>query len=324
MPGSRHFYETAFFSAAIVAGACGGTISGGQRSELTAAVSTAARTPAPAPTASLSLSPPPAPTLAPTPAPSLSPTPAPSLSPTPAPSPSLPPSPTAIASGGQAKDKYLSANPVTAKSIGPTSYVLKVTLEGGLVVAFKPRSTLPLGDRRYKGEIAAYRLARALGLDNVPRAVPRTFVASTLHQAFATPRGAAEFEQQALVDTDGRVHGALMPWITEYRSFGLEEPSWRAKWTACLIDGKAKIAAADRPLASAMSTMLVFDYVTANWDRWSGGNVALGRATGGLLFVDNDGAFYERPPQDALSQQVAFFPPFVLFSRKFPAAPRPL
>ncbi|HEV3191986.1 MAG TPA: hypothetical protein VGY54_15850 [Polyangiaceae bacterium] len=191
-------------------------------------------------------------------------------------------------------------------------------------MAFKPRSTLPLGDRRYKGEIAAYRLARALGLDNVPRAMPRTFVASTLYQAFASPKGAAEFEQKALVDKDGRVHGALMPWIAEYRSIALEEPSWRAKWTAWLMDRKARMAASDLPLASAISTMLVFDYVTANWDRWSGGNVAQAGATGGLLFVDNDGAFYERPPQDALSQQLALLRRVVRFSRKFVAALRAL
>ena len=41
------------------------------------------------------------------------------------------------------------------------------------MAAYKPRSKLPLGDHRYKGEIAAYRLAVALGLDNVPRAIPR-------------------------------------------------------------------------------------------------------------------------------------------------------
>ena len=41
--------------------------------------------------------------------------------------------------------------------------------------------------------------------------------------------------------------------------------------------------------------MIVFDYLTANWDRWSGGNVAEDSANGKLLFVDNDGAFYDPP-----------------------------
>src|SRR5580700_10938504 len=72
------------------------------------------------------------------------------------------------------------AEPVAATSIGHTSYVLKLRLSDGAKAAFKPRSKLPLGDHRYRGEIAAYRLARALGLDNVPPAFPRAFDAATL------------------------------------------------------------------------------------------------------------------------------------------------
>src|SRR5260370_35399004 len=111
--------------------------------------------------------------------------------------------------------------------------------------------------------------------------MPRTFVASIVHQAFATPKGGAEFEQKVLVDKDGRVSGALMPWIAEYRSLALEEPSWRAKWNVGLMDRKARIAAPDLALASAISTMLVFDYVTANWDRWSGGELARAHGASG-------------------------------------------
>src|SRR5579859_462624 len=51
--------------------------------------------------------------------------------------------------------------PIAAKSIGHTSYVLKITLADGSRGVFKPRSRRPLGDRRYRGEIAAYRLAAA-------------------------------------------------------------------------------------------------------------------------------------------------------------------
>src|SRR5580692_10491058 len=79
-----------------------------------------------------------------------------------------------------AMDPFPTADPVSSKSIGHTSYVLKLRLEGGAVAVFKPRSKLPLGDRRYRGEIAAYRLATALGLDNVPRAIPRSFDAAKL------------------------------------------------------------------------------------------------------------------------------------------------
>jgi hypothetical protein len=221
-------------------------------------------------------------------------------------------------------DPYLTGAPVAAKSIGHTSYVLKVRLDNGAVAAFKARSKLPLGDRRYKGEVAAYRLARALGLSNVPVAMPRAFVAAELRRAFPTPEGAQDFDHRALVDEDGTLRGALIPWIPQYREVPLEDGEARARWERWLTDPTADIPERDRSLARAISTMLAFDYVTANWDRWSGGNVAQNGATGTLLFVDNDGAFYESPPQESLVRQLALLRRVRRFSRSFVAALRSL
>jgi len=223
----------------------------------------------------------------------------------------------AAAHAPSSPDPLLSGEPVRAQSIGHTSYVLELTLSNGSKAVFKPRSRLPLGDRRYKGEIAAYRLARALGLDEVPRAVPRSFHAASL-------RGAEGFAQEALVDPDGRVRGALMPWIDQYRVLPLESDAWRAKWEPWLTDPRARIPDDQRPLAAEISTMIAFDYVTANWDRWSGGNVAKNGATGKVLFVDNDGAFYEFPPQAALTRQLALLRRMARFSRGFVRALRGL
>jgi hypothetical protein len=80
----------------------------------------------------------------------------------------------------------------------------------------------------------------------------------------------------------------------------------------------------DRPTARAVSTMIVFDYLTANWDRWSGGNIARDGATGTVLYVDNDGAFYEAPPSSALAHQLALVREIRRFSRSFVAALRAL
>src|ERR1700685_4787763 len=41
-----------------------------------------------------------------------------------------------------AADPYVQSLPISAKSIGHTSYVLKLGLEGGAVAAYKPRSLL--------------------------------------------------------------------------------------------------------------------------------------------------------------------------------------
>ncbi len=219
-----------------------------------------------------------------------------------------------------APDPYVTAAPISAKSIGHTSYVLKVTLEGGLAAAYKPGSTLPFGRHRYKGEIAAYRLARALGLENVPRAIPRAFSATAIHDVFPTPKGAADFDRKAIVDSGGLVHGALMPWIPDYRVLPLEEPSWRARWEGWLMNPEARIPDGQSSLAASISTMLVFDYITANWDRWSGGNVARAGVGGALLFVDNDGAFYEHPAQEPLATQLARIRRVARFSQSFVSA----
>ena len=210
---------------------------------------------------------------------------------------------------------------VGAKSIGHTSYVLKIRLENGSVAAYKPRSKLPLGDQRYKGEIAAYRLGRALGLDNVPHRHARAPSTRPSSGAFGAPREPRLRPARARRRARD-VRGALMPWIERYEPFPLEEGEPRARWERWLTDAATPVADDDRPMARALSTMLAFDYVTGNWDRWSGGNVARDGSTGRLLFVDNDGAFYEAPPQQSLVRQLALIRRVVRFSRSFVGALR--
>ena len=102
----------------------------------------------------------------------------------------------------------------------------------------------------------------------------------------------------------------------------LEEGSSRARWEPWLTDANVTVPDEYRALAAGISTMIVFDYVTANWDRWSGANVAEDGATGKLLYVDNDGAFYEAPPADALARQLGLLRRVRRFSRRFVEALR--
>ncbi|MGH7293333.1 MAG: hypothetical protein ACRELB_00295 [Polyangiaceae bacterium] len=134
----------------------------------------------------------------------------------------------------------------------------------------------------------------------------------------------ADFAGHALVDDDGRVRGALIPWIEHYRVLPLETAKWRERWEPWLFDPRARVPDDQRALASAISTMIVFDYVTANWDRWSGGNVARDGATGALLYVDNDGAFYEWPAPATLAAQLSMVKRITRFSRRFADALRGL
>jgi hypothetical protein len=68
--------------------------------------------------------------------------------------------------------------------------------------------------------------------------------------------------------------------------------------------------------------MLAFDYVTGNWDRWSGGNVGLDRAKNELLFIDNDGAFFDPVPAKEMKRGADLFAGVERFSRGFVAALR--
>jgi hypothetical protein len=240
--------------------------------------------------------------------------PAPSASTSNSPSPQPSASIDAAANPGAADtsvDPLQSSDVVKAKSIGHTSFVLKLTLASGQVAGWKPRSRLPLGDRRYRGEIAASRLGAALALLNVPRVEPRSFAAASLRAVLP------DFDAKALPDDDGRVRGAIWSWNPNYEIVPLEQPSARAGWEPWLTDARTPVPSNQRALARALSTLVAFDYVTGNWDRWSGGNAARDSATGTLLYVDNDGAFYDPPPADSLATQLGFLRRVVRFSRSF-------
>jgi hypothetical protein len=228
---------------------------------------------------------------------------------------------------------YATAAPVGGKSVGHTSVVFKLKLEGGLDAAYKPRSTR--GNRRYRGEVAAYRLARSLSLENVPYATIRSFDYEALERAvgrepiFAqvVPEGArAESETGHATDAGSaagasEVRGALMPWIKGLDFLPLEKEGEVAKWRAWLkADGV--IPDDQKAMAAQISTMIAFDYVTGNWDRWSGGNVGFDHAKNEILFIDNDGAFFDPVPVKEMRRGVDFFDGTQRFSRGFVAALR--
>lgn len=201
-----------------------------------------------------------------------------------------------------------------AKSIGHTSVVLRLDLGPGVRAAWKPRTRR--GGDRYRGEIAAYRLAGALGIGaHVPPALPRALPAAEITKALTDPRDAELFTKEALA-TGEQVPGALIPWVDDLEFLPLEQ---EPLWTRCRVWLTAKqsfknddptflgkLANAEEPerrsLARQASIMILFDYLTANFDRWSGGNVGWQKKKMRLLFIDNDGAFLKNPPKDALAR----------------------
>jgi hypothetical protein len=222
-------------------------------------------------------------------------------------------SPTPTPTPTPTPDPFATARVLSGKAIGHTSVVLKLKLEGDLVAAWKPRTTR--GPRRYKGEIAAHRLAVALGLANVPRAIPRAFPATELRAALVASGASALLDKEAIVK-DGAIAGALIPWLDTLDFVPLEAEPWRSRWAGWLADG-GDIPPDQRALAADVSTMLVFDYVTGNFDRWSGGNIGRDKTTGRLLFIDNDGAFYDVPHEAPLARQLAMVRAASRFSKSF-------
>jgi hypothetical protein len=187
--------------------------------------------------------------------------------------------------------------PAWGKSVGHTSVVLHLRLKGGAELAFKPESRR--GKARYRGEIAAYRLAKALGLTNVLPAVPRAFDVKAL-EAVLEPASREVLRSEAVV-TSGKVRGAAIVWLQKLEFIPLEGASWRNRWKGWL--GSAELPDDQRELAAQIATLIVFDMLGGNWDRWSGGNVAIDRPTNTLLFVDNDGAFFDPVPPEPLAAQ---------------------
>ncbi len=183
---------------------------------------------------------------------------------------------------------------LSAKSIGNTSIVFKLTYDSGDKAVFKPRSRR--GRDRYKGEVAAYRLSQALGITAVPQATVERMPLAALESAMAGQTASLELAKKEIVaDADGKVSGALIPWINDLEFMKLEAEPLRSKWRAWLLD-PAPVPEDSRALAGQIATMIVFDALTGNWDRWSGANVGSKPKSRELLFVDNDGAFMVPTP----------------------------
>jgi hypothetical protein len=209
---------------------------------------------------------------------------------------------------------YAHATPRTGKSIGHTSVVFRLDFEtdaGALRAAYKPESKR--GHKRFRGEVAAYRLAKLLAIPNVPPATVRIFARDALRNALHADGRAAALESDEVIERSGHVFGALVPWIDRLEFTPIESPVEMARWKAELTNG-GDLPADRRALAAQISTLVVFDALTGNWDRWSGANVGLDKKTNTLLFVDNDAAFFD-PIPPAFAPQMALVRSVDRFSR---------
>lgn len=174
---------------------------------------------------------------------------------------------------------------------GGSSLSFRVDLADGSRAAFKPAQTnLQTIPRK---EVAAYRLNRLLGLNAVPpaatRQVSRDELLRSLHPETlpALPRIQAE----TIFDPLGRTAGVVMYWVPEIVDSGLDTPEERRQWSQWLTQGEL-IPVDKRPLAAQLSDMVVFDFLTSNPDRYSGGNMKMSSDGSRLYYMDNTMAFF--------------------------------
>jgi hypothetical protein len=177
---------------------------------------------------------------------------------------------------------------------GGSSLSFRVDFADGSRAAFKPAQTnLQTIPRK---EVAAYRLNRLLGLSAVapatPRMVSRDEIFSHLHSE--TLPQLPRIRSETIFDPRGNTAGVMMYWIPTIKDSGLDTAEGIAQTTAWLSPGQA-IPAGKHALAAQVSDMVVFDFLTANPDRYSGGNMMTNEDGTRLYFMDNTLSFFIEP-----------------------------
>ena len=174
---------------------------------------------------------------------------------------------------------------------GGSTLSFRVRFENGQKALFKPQQRAEVAN--FRAELAAYRMSRLLGLHRVPPACGRS-VSRELLQRAADASGDAEFSRRAMTELLGRgetVPGAMLFWVP-----GQLEPVPGADAYAALLDPAQALQPEQRGLAADVSTLLLFDFLNDNVDRWSGGNILrqrpdAGAAPGPMLYMDNGASF---------------------------------
>ncbi|MBI5516663.1 MAG: hypothetical protein HY909_22960 [Deltaproteobacteria bacterium] len=160
--------------------------------------------------------------------------------------------------------------------------VFQLDLGGGLQVAFKPDTYSRHG--LWRNDVVAWELARLLGLtERVPPVTGRTFPLALLG-----PR------DRDLRPEDGhrdQVYGSTIFWMPVLARTRLHGPRGRALWSAWLSQ---RNPLPTEPAAEEVSSLVVFDYLQANVDRWGVYNTRADEL-GHLCYRDNNETWNSAP-----------------------------
>lgn len=175
----------------------------------------------------------------------------------------------------------------TAWVLSDRSLSLKIRLKPGGKAVFKP---LLRHDFRALKEVAAFRVAKCLGLNNIPPSTLKKVPLPRIQRLveISDVNVAAALNERAAQDSTGSLPGAVIAWIDGLDDQGIQSLGGnQAMFQLLSRSGRA----ANPILAHDAAQMVVFDYLVGNWDRFSGANFFLTPDQMGLVWLDHNNSF---------------------------------
>jgi hypothetical protein len=177
---------------------------------------------------------------------------------------------------------------------GGSSISFRLDFVDGSRAAFKPEQINPQTVPRK--EVAAYRINRWLGFNAVPPATMRTFHHDELVGKLPPDALflAKRIDAETTFDAEGFTRGEMSYWIPVIVDSHLDTLDNVLAWWRWMTVGE-EIPPDKLELMEQLSSLLIFDMLTNNSDRFSGGNLMTSKDGHVLFWMDNTFGFQVEP-----------------------------